>query len=269
MRRIIGIIIGILIVFAPLSATTQASEQTQELPVSLTASGSRTALKLDEETCQFGFPGLVDDPAIEIVTTDNVTVSSTPLGTGDWSMPGDVAFCKQTYSIEVPTSGEFEIRIAPYLLLKIEDGGSIPSEGLEIDLSRESGDPFPISPLPQSGPIDGTDDIRIIGLVELTGEAFKDFIVSPIGGCMGMGGYSDISAGAQVTIRDQSGEIVGLGELLPDPRVETPDKCSFYFSVEVPESKFYTVDMGRRGELSYSHSDLEHDEFQVKLSIGR
>jgi hypothetical protein len=50
---------------------------------------------------------------------------------------------------------------------------------------------------------------------------------------------------------------------------ETGGGCQFPFKVErVPEAKFYKIAVGRRGELSYSHEELQAANWNVNFTLG-
>jgi len=85
-------------------------------------------------------------------------------------------------------------------------------------------------------------------------------------GCGGQGGYSDINAGADVTVTDGAGAIVGLGHLGSPDQVGSED-CSFPFSVsDVPAGKgFYGVEVSHRGSLKYAEADLASP---LELTLG-
>jgi hypothetical protein len=123
--------------------------------------------------------------------------------------------------------------------------------------------------------------------------------------CEGTGGYSDFDAGMALTIKDKSGDLVGTGNVVnasdenlddivqadwdgddPIGLDEQEDLsaaeselrgflsemegigCLLYFEASIEDSDFYSVEMGSRGELSYSRDDLEKQGFVVSLSLG-
>ncbi len=114
--------------------------------------------------------------------------------------------------------------------------------------------------------------------------------------CSGTGGYDDIRAGLNVTVLDGEGAIVGTGsarnlteadagEMTLDKAIEDPDapmtlelsaafapaldgECTLVFEVPVKDAEFYVVKAGGRGELSYSHDELEERGWFVQLSLG-
>lgn len=91
--------------------------------------------------------------------------------------------------------------------------------------------------------------------------------------CRGSDGYDDIMAGMQVTLRDEEGTVLatdtfGVGSA-PDSEDRLSPECVFEFAfTDVPDVSFYTITTGRRGEVTYSRSDLEAMNWTVALSIG-
>jgi hypothetical protein len=91
------------------------------------------------------------------------------------------------------------------------------------------------------------------------------------GDCVTDGGYSDISSGAQVTVTDEGGKIVALGNLDPGHTAEVvgtfASTCVFGFTVRsVPEGvAFYSIEIAHRGALRYTRSDLATP---LALSLG-
>ena len=85
--------------------------------------------------------------------------------------------------------------------------------------------------------------------------------------CRGTGGYKDIKSGLSVTVRDGSGDVVATGRLGDGKR--TPTWCRFEFSVGgLPEVDFYSVEVGRRGELTYSFKEMEDINWEVTFKLG-
>lgn len=98
-------------------------------------------------------------------------------------------------------------------------------------------------------------------------------------GCKGSGGYSDISEGTQVVVKNGQGTILATGRLgvgtfppIPSPAPKTPpttDICGFAFLVPaIPDSDFYSIEVSHRGALVYSREDLKAKGWQVALSLG-
>lgn len=94
-------------------------------------------------------------------------------------------------------------------------------------------------------------------------------------------GFGDIAEGAQVEIRDETGEIIGLGRLQEGKQdlgereltwqdwvVYDPAICKFRFEVETQAgADFYSLSIGngQRGALSYTEEELR---IGVDLSLG-
>jgi hypothetical protein len=84
--------------------------------------------------------------------------------------------------------------------------------------------------------------------------------------CWGVGGYSDIREGLQVIIRDGSSQILASTVLVFE---DLQFRCLFSWRAQnIKVSDFYSVEIGRRGELVYSHSDLVAMGFRVNASLG-
>jgi hypothetical protein len=122
--------------------------------------------------------------------------------------------------------------------------------------------------------------------------------------CQGTGGYSDWGAGMNLSIRGRNDEIVGSGSVLPvtddllptlvemdrqtspfiglnaaDPDAAKTElrnllesteanSCWLYFSAELEDSDFYSIEIGKRGGLDYSRADLEERHYIVSLNLG-
>jgi hypothetical protein len=90
-------------------------------------------------------------------------------------------------------------------------------------------------------------------------------------GCLGRGGYSDVAAGLQVNVSDESGAIIATGaleqgEVVPD---QFWNNCNFPFTVSsVPTAKFYRVEVGHRGQVTYSYDQMQAAGWRVALSLG-
>lgn len=74
-------------------------------------------------------------------------------------------------------------------------------------------------------------------------------------------GYSDIGTGTQVTVTDESGTVLGIGDL------GQQGQCRWSFLVlNVPAGhRFYGVGIGRRGTIQYTEAQLRAG---VSLSLG-
>lgn len=95
--------------------------------------------------------------------------------------------------------------------------------------------------------------------------------------CTGTGGYSDIQPGLDVVVRNGEGDIIGAGQLEDDPAVtdlaEPIDRsytCFYKFEVrDLPDVPFYVLEVGDRGEQTYSKADLEDDDWTLFMTLGR
>jgi hypothetical protein len=85
--------------------------------------------------------------------------------------------------------------------------------------------------------------------------------------CSGSGGYADIRAGVPVTVRDESGTLLASSSLR-DGEVDGL-RCVFTFELgDIERSDFYTFEVGRRGELTYSHDELAANGWHVGFYLG-
>lgn len=89
---------------------------------------------------------------------------------------------------------------------------------------------------------------------------------SAIRGCSTSGGgYSDLAAGAQVTVTDENAAVLAVTELQAPTSVEL--NCEFAFSVAVPPGhKFYGFEVSHRGVIRYTEAQVRSGS--VSLSIG-
>lgn len=87
--------------------------------------------------------------------------------------------------------------------------------------------------------------------------------------CSGSGGYSDIQAGTDVVVRDGAGAILATAALVDDPAGSSAARCAYTFQVpDVPSADFYTIEVGRRGDLTYSRADLQERGWTVGFTLG-
>ena len=84
--------------------------------------------------------------------------------------------------------------------------------------------------------------------------------------CETTGAYSDMSPGRSVTVTDENGEVVGKGQL--GTGVAAALGCRFPFSLEVPTRKSYSIEVGNRGELTYSLEDISQRSWEVEMTLG-
>jgi len=88
--------------------------------------------------------------------------------------------------------------------------------------------------------------------------------------CSGDGGYSDMDEGATVSVKNQSGTLIGSGHLGAGKiEGDVLKACVFPFEVKgVKDAQFFQVEVGRRGGLSYSKADMEQKDWTVSASLG-
>lgn len=137
--------------------------------------------------------------------------------------------------------------------------------------------------------------VRGLGNKEIKGSMllFDSDVEEPLlDNCSGTGGYSDFGHGMPVTVRNEDGRTIGTSSTRNAPlgtlaerlamNKEVSDAqaarrslrniegqgCMVIFEVEVDQSEFYEVEVGRRGEITYSHEDLLESDWYVELSLG-
>ena len=90
-------------------------------------------------------------------------------------------------------------------------------------------------------------------------------------GCHGTGGYSDIKSGVKVVVKNERSEIIGISNLDSDIYDGTSPSvvCKYPFEVKgLPAAAFYSIEVGRRGSLTYSPKRLDEQDWKVSLSLG-
>ena len=95
------------------------------------------------------------------------------------------------------------------------------------------------------------------------------------GTCTGSGGYADITALTEVTVKNQAGDIIGitnLGDGKRGPATAThiaTAVCTFSFSLAgLPDATFYSFEVGHRGEVNYSAEQMASSDWTVTLTLG-
>lgn len=82
------------------------------------------------------------------------------------------------------------------------------------------------------------------------------------------GGYSDMSDGASVVVKDNVGKTIAIGALSNG----TLDGFSVRFDIEVPDIPltipFYEVTIGDRKGQTYPNAKLVADDWRISLSLG-
>lgn len=110
----------------------------------------------------------------------------------------------------------------------------------------------------------GSSDHKLIGSVLLTDTS--DYW--PNKQCTGSGGYSDLAQGGNVVLKDGNGKILATTNLATG-RTINKTSCFFYFDLgNVPDSKFYSMQVSHRGELSYSLAEMKKQKWNLALTIG-
>ena len=90
-------------------------------------------------------------------------------------------------------------------------------------------------------------------------------------GCHGTGGYSDIKPGMKVVVKNEKSEIIGISNLDSDTYDGNSPSvvCKYPFEVRgLPSASFYSIEVGRRGSLTYSPKQLDKQDWKVSLSLG-
>lgn len=108
----------------------------------------------------------------------------------------------------------------------------------------------------------------IDGTFELNDSDTEFSSISTTGGtCKGTGGYSDMGPGRPVTVRDDTGKILASTTL--GTGTGSSRRCVWVFTLpDVPEVSFYAVEVGRRGEVTYSLADMKANDWTVSLTLG-
>lgn len=107
--------------------------------------------------------------------------------------------------------------------------------------------------------------LTVTGDVNVLGNTSVSSYSTTSASCSTYGGYNDIAEGASVTVRDASDAIVGIGSL--SAGTSSSGSCVFAFTVpDVPESAFYSIEVSKRGALTYSADDVETGNVHQSLS---
>jgi hypothetical protein len=110
---------------------------------------------------------------------------------------------------------------------------------------------------------------QLSGHLDLT---FGDWSWDTIGGpCHGTGGYSDVVGGAQISVLNASGTIIGLGKLADGIGESTGfSPCILDFTVSgLPHTSIYQLRVNQRGAPSYSFADLQRARWTIAMTLGR
>jgi hypothetical protein len=84
------------------------------------------------------------------------------------------------------------------------------------------------------------------------------------------GGFDDIDAGAQITVKDNAGKIIAISSLGEGKVVKarSDNRCEFPIKIEnVPPSDFYSIEVGHRGSLTFSAQAMEKKGWTVQFEL--
>lgn len=88
--------------------------------------------------------------------------------------------------------------------------------------------------------------------------------------CYGTGGFGDLRGGMPVVVKNEQGTIIATSSVKDgerDPKHPTV-VCIFNFEVtKIPASKFYTLEIGRRSNLTFSRQELIDLGWRLRFSL--
>ena len=107
--------------------------------------------------------------------------------------------------------------------------------------------------------------IGMAGTFDMQGTLELSHAPTALAGCVGQGGYSDITGRDQVTVTDPSGKTVAMGQIVKSKA--HGHICTYTFEVKAVPSGlgFYGVEVGKRGRVQYDEARVRQG---VKLSLG-
>jgi hypothetical protein len=288
MIRIVGaLLIALCASVNIFPAVTAQETPTRSIDAHVLISGYETYTKDEDGTC-IAYPGVIGGAFVQIsgVRQD--------LGSGQWLNTRESlskkSSCEFKLHFEVPLAESYDVIVASYLVTSLSEQ-SIASHGGEIVLAvhRNLGEQdlfllFPDAQLPSptvvpsptsvptpvptetSGEI-GDDTFRVVGAFTLVGTQGEEFLSLGSAGCLGLGGYDDVTVGSQIVVRNENDTIIATAMLEPDP-TSSDDECQMQFIVDVPDATFYSFEMGRRGAIVYSKQEMEENGWRISLSLG-
>ncbi|WP_060711745.1 hypothetical protein [Pseudonocardia sp. HH130629-09] len=110
----------------------------------------------------------------------------------------------------------------------------------------------------------GVSTRSITGVMTVMNGTSSLYSSSSYGSCRLSSGYDDIVAGTAVTVRDSAGRIAGVGAL--GSGTGSSYGCTFSFVVDdIPASDFYTVEVGHRGEVTFTDAAVRNGDIQLSL----
>lgn len=281
MKRL-GLICAVLIMLSVVPTPISAQPATPDansitIHGTITAKGRYIFTWLDDDLCALSFWDYDFTPSL--VVTDEAGAEIAKVDVGD--LPGSVTMegpvgdqhaevCTVPYEIVLPSMGiGVRVTLDPYFQSELLTASILENAGglLDISFERQAGDAGPDFRHRPGGLIVGTDKYRIQGILEIpTDDASSRVMATPFG-CVTTGGYQDIAVGSQLKITDETGTIIGVASLEP---LYVPDDelCAFLFTSDVPEATFYTFQLGRRGDITYSKDELDSSGWNIDLTIG-
>jgi Protein of unknown function (DUF2510) len=114
------------------------------------------------------------------------------------------------------------------------------------------------------GSSDGTRKTTVTGTFVLTDAD------TAAAGCVGTGGYTDITQGTTVILTNESGTILGSAALDAGTADTTAGTCTYHFAVPgVPENQSqYAVEVAHRGKVVNSRADMQASGWTFALTLG-
>lgn len=83
---------------------------------------------------------------------------------------------------------------------------------------------------------------------------------------------ADVQPGAQVTVKNANGSVIGAGALGKGGQVlasGTTYFCGYHFSVsQLPKSDFYQFSLGSRPPVTYSYAQMQASGWRARLSVN-
>ncbi len=133
--------------------------------------------------------------------------------------------------------------------------GSEASSSLTSEALKASGWQFQLHAGPPTTAITGTLDLNDID--------------TALNGCVGTGGYDDISEGANVVVKDQSGRILASSSL--NAGTANGANCAYTFTlggVRADQDQ-YTLTITHRGDITESATQLRDAGWAFSVSLGQ
>jgi hypothetical protein len=83
-------------------------------------------------------------------------------------------------------------------------------------------------------------------------------------------GYADLTVGTPVMMKDATGNLVSTSALANPHANAVDNSCTFKFTFDNVKlaSQQYTVEVGKRGQVGFSKSEIISNNYSVVLSVG-